>query len=142
MSLRPRVSRLSDRLWRPLLGLDPGTWPLALLALALWGAGLIALGIVCDLQDSEAVFEQELLLRYLQYLPAFAIGVLGWRLRLGNSLFNYRKALALARDDPAPARPFRARSAGAPALGLEEIPSPLLRVVDGAWPAHWPMPWR
>jgi hypothetical protein len=81
------------------------------------------------------VFEQELLLRYLQYLPAFAIGVLGWRLRLGNSLFAFAGRWPLARADPAPDRPFPARSAGAPALRARRDPSPLLRVLDGAWGA-------
>lgn len=130
--LRPRVSRLSDRLWRPLLGLDPGTWPLALLALALWGGGVIALGIVCDLQDSEAVFEQQLLLRYLQYLPAFALGTLAWRLRLGDTLFNYRKAWPWLVTIPLLLGHFALDPLVRPHFGLEENPSPLLRVVDGA----------
>jgi glucan biosynthesis protein C len=66
------------------------------MAAGLAGAGAVGrrgdrAGIVCDLQDSEAVFEQQLLLRYLQYLPAFALGTLAWRLRLGDTLFNYRR---------------------------------------------------
>jgi glucan biosynthesis protein C len=131
-ALRPARAWVGDRMWRPVLGLDRGTWPLALLALAVWGAGLAWAGQVLDLQDSETVFEQELVLRYFQYLPAFAIGALAWRLRLGNAIFAFEGRWPWLAVPPLMITHFLLDPLVRPHLGWEADPSAPLKVLDGA----------
>jgi glucan biosynthesis protein C len=131
-ALRPARAWVGDRMWRPVLGLDPGTWPLALLALAVWGAGLAWAGQVLGLQDSETVFEQELVLRYFQYLPAFAIGALAWRLRLGNAIFAFEGRWPWLAVPPLMITHFLLDPLVRPHLGWEADPSAPLKVLDGA----------
>lgn len=131
-ALRPRRAHVPDQAWRVLLGLDRGTWPLALLALGLWGGAVIALGLWCNLQDNEAVFEQQLLLRYLQYLPAFTLGALAWRLKLGDRLFAFRGTWPWLVTLPLMIGHFMLDPLVRPHLGWDENPAPLLRVLDGA----------
>jgi len=131
-ALRPARAWVGDRMWRPVLGLDRGTWPLALLALAVWGAGLAWAGQVLGLQDSETVFEQELVLRYFQYLPAFAIGALAWRLRLGNAIFAFEGRWPWLAVPPLMITHFLLDPLVRPHLGWEADPSAPLKVLDGA----------
>ncbi len=131
-ALRPRRAFVPDGVWRPLLGLDRGTWPIPLLALAAWGAGLAWGAQVLGLQDNEAVFEQELLLRYGQYLPAFAIGALGWRLKLGNRLFAFEGRWPWFAAPPLMLGHFLLDPLVRPHLGWEGDPAPALRIMDGA----------
>jgi glucan biosynthesis protein C len=131
-ALRPARAWVGDRMWRPVLGLDRGTWPLALLALAVWGAGLAWAGQVLGLQDSETVFEQELVLRYFQYLPAFAIGALAWRLRLGNAIFAFEGRWPWLAVPPLMITHFLLDPLVRPHLGWEANPSAPLKVLDGA----------
>lgn len=131
-ALRPARRLVPDPVWRPLLGLDPGTAALPLLALAIWGAGLAWAAQVLGLQDSETVFEQELLLRYLQYLPTFVIGALGWRLKLGNSLFAFSGRWPLWAAPPLMIGHFLLDPLVRPHLGWDADPSAPLRVLDGA----------
>ncbi|NKJ43644.1 acyltransferase family protein [Novosphingobium sp. SG720] len=131
-ALRPARAFVPDRLWRPLLGLDRGTWPVPLVALAAWGAGLAWLGQVLGLQDNEAVIGQELLLRYFQYLPAFVIGALGWRLKLADRLFAFEGRWPWLAVPPLMIGHFLLDPLVRPHLGWEADPTPLLRVLDGA----------
>lgn len=130
--LRPARAIVPDRLWRPLLGLDRGTWPLPLMALAAWGAALAWTGQALGLQDNEAVIGQELLLRYVQYLPAFVIGALGWRLRLADHLFAFEGRWPWLAAVPLMLGHFLLDPLVRPHLGWEMDPAPAWRVVDGA----------
>lgn len=131
-ALRPRRAWLPNYAWRPLLGLDRGTWPVALLALAVWGAALARIGQALDLHDNEVWFEEQLTLRYWQYLPAFALGALAWRLKLGDRLFAFDGRWPWLVVPPLMLGHFLLDPVVRPHLGWEADPAPWLRVVDGA----------
>lgn len=131
-ALRPRMARVPDPMLRPLLGLDRGTWPLALLALAAWGAALAITIQAFDLHDNEAWFEEQLLLRTLQYLPAFLLGALAWRLKLGDRLFAFHGYWPWAVVPPLMAAHFLLDPLVRPHLGWTENPPATLQVVDSA----------
>lgn len=98
LSMLPLRWRMGGEAWRAALALRGGRALLLLAGLALWGAALAALTWALQLQDNEAVFDQQLLIRYLQYAPAFVLGALAWHWRMGDALFNLplRRTLPLA----------------------------------------------
>lgn len=106
--------------------------PALLALLAAWGTGLATLVEVCGLQDNEIVFEQQLLIRTLQYAPAFVLGALAFDWRLGARLFNlplgFHAVLALALL----AAHVLLDPVARPALGLPMDLAVWQRVADGA----------
>ncbi|WP_408585975.1 acyltransferase family protein [Novosphingobium sp.] len=67
------------------LCLDGAHWPLFLALLALWSLGQ---GAFEDALPRHRAFEIDLFWQYLMHAPAFAIGVLAWRVRVGERLFD------------------------------------------------------
>lgn len=131
-SLLPLRWRVPSPALRRALCVD-GAPGLALLAvLALWGAGLVGLMYLFQLQDNEAFFEHQLTIRYVQYAPAFLLGALAWHWQVAGRVFNLRlrahlltAAVLLAVHvwlDPM----FR------PALGLDMLVETPFQVLDGA----------
>lgn len=67
------------------LCLDGPHWPLFLGLLALWSLGQ---GAFEDALPRQRAFEIDLFWQYLMHAPAFAIGVMTWRARAGERLFD------------------------------------------------------
>nr|WP_255630804.1 acyltransferase family protein [Novosphingobium sp. FKTRR1] len=130
-SLFPLRWRSAGAPWRNALALRGWRALGLILGLALWGALLAGAAYGLELQDNEAVFDQQLLIRYLQYAPAFGLGALAWHWRMGEHVFN----LPLRRTLPL-ALPFVALHVwldpmARPAFGLPMDIDPMWRLVDG-----------
>lgn len=121
----------SDRLRRSLC--MEGAQGVALLgALALWGAGLVGIMYLFQLQDNEAFFEHQLTIRYVQYAPAFLLGAMAWHWRVGDHVFNLPLRAHIGTAAALLAIHLWLDPMFRPALGLPlEVDMPML-VVDGA----------
>lgn len=131
LSLVPLRWRMAGQRWRDALALRGWRALLLVATLAAWGALLAGTAYGLELQDNEAVFDQQLLIRYLQYAPAFGLGALVWHWRMGERVFNLplRRTALLA-------LPFVALHVwldpmARPAFGLAMEIEPVWRVVDG-----------
>jgi len=100
--------------------------------LALWGAALVGVMYLFQLQDNEAFFEHQLTIRYVQYAPAFLLGALAWHWRVGNRVFNLPLRAHLLTVAVLLCVHLWLEPMFRPALGLPVLVDTPLQVLDGA----------